>query len=184
MSSVKKVCICSFCAAMCYVLPIAFHTLALGRAFSPMHIPVLLCGLICGWPYGALCGIVGPVISSLTGMPPAVQLVHMVPELCAYGFFAGLLMQKVRTGRLLADVYLSLLPAMLLGRIVGGLAQALFYLASAQSWSAALWVSAYFVQTLPGAVLHLFLVPVLVLVLIKARLIPERYPGQGRMQSA
>ena len=50
MSSVKKICICAFCVAMCYVLPQAFHLLMLGTAFSPMHLPVLLCGLICGWP--------------------------------------------------------------------------------------------------------------------------------------
>ena len=48
MSSVKKICLCAICVAMCYVLPIAFHAVGLGKVFSPIHIPVLLCGLICG----------------------------------------------------------------------------------------------------------------------------------------
>lgn len=67
MSTVKKICICSFCAAMCYVLPLIFHALALGWTFSPMHLPVLLCGLLCGWSYGAVCGVAGPLLSSLLG---------------------------------------------------------------------------------------------------------------------
>ena len=180
MSSVKKACISSFCIALCYVLPLAFHALAIGSVFSPMHLPVLLCGLICGWPYGAFCGIAGPVISSLlSGMPSTVQLVYMVPELCAYGLFSGLLFRQVRTGHVTADLYLALIPAMVLGRVVGGGARALFYLSTAQTYSVALWAGAYVVETMPGAVLQLVALPALVLVLMKAHLIPTRYPGTG-----
>ena len=28
----------------------------IGNMLLPMHLPVLLCGLVCGWPYGAFCG--------------------------------------------------------------------------------------------------------------------------------
>ena len=178
MSTIKKICICSFCVALCYVLPVAFHALALGQAFSPMHLPVLLCGLVCGWPYGAFCGIAGPVLSSFSGMPPAAQLIHMVPELCAYGLFTGLLMKYIRTGKTLPDLYISLIAAMVLGRVVGGAAQALFYLSSAGSYSSALWAGAYFVQTLPGAILQIAVIPPLVLILTRARLIPARYPKE------
>lgn len=180
MSSVKKACICSFCAALCYVLPVAFHAMGLGMVFSPMHLPVLLCGLLCGWPYGAFCGIAGPVISCvLSGMPSPTQLVYMAPELCAYGLAAGLGMGLIRTGKTGIDLYLSLLPAMLLGRVVGGVAQALFYLSTARSYSAALWVSSYVVGTLPGAVFQLIVLPALTLGLTRARLIPARYPKEG-----
>lgn len=177
MSSVKKVCICSVCTALCYVLPLAFHALGLGFVFSPMHLPVLLCGLLCGWPYGAFCGVAGPVLSSvLSTMPSPAQLVHMVPELCVYGLAAGIGMKLIRTGKTVPDIYLSLLPAMLLGRMVGGAVQAVFYFSTARSYSAALWVSSYVVGTLPGAVLQLLVLPALVLVLTRARLIPARYP--------
>ena len=85
MSSIKKICLCAICTALCYVLPLAFHPLVMGTALSPMHIPVLLCGLLCGWPYGAFCGVVGPLLSSLlSGMPPAAMLLYMIPELCVY----------------------------------------------------------------------------------------------------
>ncbi len=180
MSSVKKACICSFCAALCYVLPLAFHAMALGVVFSPMHLPVLLCGLLCGWPYGAFCGIAGPVISCvLSWMPSPVQLVYMVPELCVYGLAAGIGMRLIRTGKTVMDIYLSLLSAMILGRVVGGAAQAVFYFSTARSYSAALWVSSYVVGTLPGAVLQLVVLPALVLGLTRARLIPARYPKEG-----
>lgn len=180
MSSVKRACICSFCAAMCYVLPIAFHAVGLGGVFCPMHLPVLLCGLLCSWPYGAFCGLAGPVISCvLSGMPSPAQLAYMAPELVVYGLAAGVGMRLIRTGKTAMDIYLSLLPAMLLGRVAGGAAQAIFYLAAARSYSMALWASAYVVATLPGAALQLIVLPALVWALTRARLIPARYPKEG-----
>lgn len=179
MSSVKKVCVCSICTALCYVLPLAFHAFGLGSVFSPMHLPVLLCGLLCGWSYGLLCGLVGPVLSSvLSGMPPAAMLIHMIPELCVYGLVTGLGMKWIHTGKLSADLYLSLVPAMILGRVAGGVARSLVFLSGAQSYSISLWASAYFVETLPGTILQLIALPVLVFALSKARLIPERYPEE------
>jgi hypothetical protein len=179
MSSVKKACIASICTALCYVLPLAFHALGVGSAFSPMHIPVLLCGLICGWSYGAFCGIAGPVISSLlSGMPSTIQLIYMVPELLTYGLVSGLLMKVIRTRHTYADMYLSLIPAMILGRIVGGIAQAVFYISTAREYSVAIWASAYFIGSIPAIILHLVILPSMVMLLMKAHLIPARY-GKG-----
>ena len=185
MSQVKKICICAVCTALCYVLPVAFHALALGTALSPMHLPVLLCGLICGWPYGAFCGVVGPILSSLlSNMPPVPMLASMIPELCAYGLFSGLLLEFIRTGRTAADLYLALIPAMVLGRVVGGAAQAVFYLSSARAYSIAIWATSYIVGTLPAIVLQLILLPALVLVLARAGLIPVRYPASAARELA
>lgn len=180
--SVKNTCICAICIALCCVLPIAFHAFGLGYTFSPMHIPVLLCGLVCGGVYGLICGIVGPVLSCLiTGMPGAVQLINMVPELAVYGLVAGLGMKLIRTGHLQADLYISLVAAMLLGRVVGGIAQALFYLGSGESFGIAAWATAYFVNTLPGIICHLIVVPILVNVLMQAKAVPKRYAsGAGK----
>ena len=176
MSSVRKMCICAICTAMCYVLPQAFHVLPLGVALSPMHLPVLLCGLVCGWPYGLFCGLIGPVLSHLlSGMPPMTVLISMVPELGVYGLAAGLGMKLIHTGKTVPDIYLSLLPALVLGRIAGGAVQALLYLSKAESYTIAIWVSSYVVGTLPAIVLQLILLPVLVKVLTGARLIPARY---------
>ena len=80
MSSVKKITLCAINIALCVVLPSAFHVFGpVSSVLSPMHIPVLLCGLVCGWPYGAFCGVAGPLLSFvITGMPGAAYLVHMV----------------------------------------------------------------------------------------------------------
>lgn len=179
LSATKRICITAVCIALCCVLPMAFHGLGLGSVFSPMHIPVLLCGLTCGGVSGLVCGALGPVLSSvLSGMPKTVGLISMVPELAVYGLAAGLLMGWVRTGKLFGDLYISLTAAMLLGRLVGGAASALFYMGGGRSYSVYLWVSGYFVQALPGIVCHLVMVPLLVMALMKARIIPVRYPKQ------
>ncbi len=176
MSKMKRLTLAAICVAMCYVLPIAFHAFGAGSVLSPMHIPVLLCGLLCGGGYGALCGLLGPVLSSvLSGMPPITMLVRMVPELMAYGLTAGLCMGWIRTKKPLADVYISLAVAMVAGRIVGGIATAIFYSVTSGVYSIALWAASYFVEAVPGIVAHLILVPVLMLALWRARLIPARY---------
>lgn len=176
MSSAKNICITAVCVALCCVLPTLFHSVGLGTAFSPIHIPVLLCGTVCGGSYGLLCGLAGPLLSSLiTGMPGAAMLPSMVPELMAYGLISGLLMRFVRTGKLTADLYIALGTAMVLGRVVGGIAKALFFMGSGQAFTLAVWATSYFVSTLPGIICHLILIPLLVIMLMKARVIPKRY---------
>ncbi len=185
MSSVKKMTICAICVALCAVLPPVFHMLALGSVLSPMHIPVLLCGLVCGWPYGLFCGVAGPLVAHLVnGQPGAAMLVSMIPELMAYGLACGLLMKLIRTGNSYADIYCSLAPAMLLGRVVGGVARALFLMGDGESYTLAMWAGAYLVQAIPGIILHLVLVPALVLALTKARLVPARYTRQAMEEGA
>ena len=176
MSAVKKSIITAVCIALCVVLPQAFHAVPnAGAIYLPMHIPVLLCGLICGWSYGLLCGLAGPALSALlTGMPPAAVLPGMMVECGVYGLAAGLLMQLVRTKRLYADLYISLVAAMLLGRVVSGAAKALIF--SAGSYSMASWVAGSFATALPGIVIQLALLPSIVYALMRARLIPQRYP--------
>lgn len=176
MSFVKKISICAMCIALCYVLPIAFHAVGLGSILSPMHIPVLLCGLLCGGGYGFVCGLLGTLLSSLlSGMPPAMMLPRMLPELCVYGLIGGLGMRFVRVGHVAGDVYISLAAAMVIGRVVGGIATAIFYAATTGVYSISLWATSYFVESLPGIIAHLIVVPVLVFTLVKAKLVPARY---------
>ena len=175
MSKIKALCIAAVCIALCYVLPLALHGVVLGSVLSPMHIPVLLCGLACGGGYGALCGLLGPVLSHvLSGMPPMPMLVRMIPELMTYGLAAGLLMRHLRTGKPALDLYASLVAAMVLGRIVGGIATAVFFAVTAGTYSVSLWISGYFVEALPGIAAHLILVPVLYAALRKAGVLQKK----------
>lgn len=185
MSSVKKLTICGVCIALCAVLPPVFHMVGLGSVLSPMHIPVLLCGLVCGWACGAFCGLAGPLVAHLiNGAPPAAMLVHMVPELMVYGLVCGLLIKLVRTGNSYADLYCALVPAMLAGRVAGGVVRTLFLMGGGESYTLAMWAAAYLVQAIPGIILHLVLVPALVVMLTRAGLIPARYPRRGMGEGA
>ena len=175
MSPVKQITVCAACVALCYVLPVALHPFGLGQVLSPMHLPVLLCGLVCGGFYGAVCGLVGPILSSvLSGMPPASALVSMLPELMVYGLVSGLAMKLIHTKKSVADVYIALTAAMVLGRVAGGIAKALFY-TGGSGFSLSLWVSSYFVATLPGIAVQLVLIPLLFFTLTRARVIPARF---------
>ena len=181
MSQVKKSIITAACIALCVVLPMAFHALgpAGGHALLPMHIPVLLCGLICGWAFGLLAGIAGPLLSSLfTGMPGPAMLPSMMVELAAYGLAAGLLMYFIRTKKCYIDLYISLIAAMILGRALAGLTRAFIFTNAEEPFTIALWIAGYFVNSLPGIILQLMMIPSIVIALETERLIPRRYPKQ------
>ncbi len=175
--SVKNLVFCAVCAALCIVLPMAFHSIPnAGSVILPMHIPVLLCGLACGWPYGFVCGLLGPLLSSLlTGMPPAPVLPGMMVECAVYGLVSGGLMGLVRTRRTVADLYISMGCAMVLGRVAAGLAQAWVFSPGAAPFA---WVTTSLVTGIPGIAIQLVLMPVLVLALMRAKLLPTRYPKE------
>lgn len=181
MTSVKKSIICAMCIALCYILPLFFHGIQnAGSIFCPMHIPVFICGLICGWQYGLLCGIAGPAISSaLTGMPPVAHLPDMIVELALYGLISGLLMRVVRTRSTYADMYISMVCAMVIGRIGAGIVRALIF--TQGSYSMAMWVSGYIVTAWPGILIQFVFIPSIIFALMKAQLIPLRYEDRKRI---
>ena len=174
-SPVKKLVFTAACAALCVVLPMAFHSIPnAGTVFLPMHIPVLLCGLVCGWPYGLVTGLLGPLLSSIiTGMPPAAMLPSMMVECGVYGLVTGLMMRFIRTKNGLADLYISMVLAMILGRTVAGLAKAIIFTPGTAPFA---WVTTSLVAGIPGIVIQLILMPLVILALTRARLIPTRYP--------
>lgn len=140
-----------------------------------MHIPVLLAGLICGPFFGLVVGIVGPLFSSLiTSMPPVGVLPIMMIELATYGLVSGLIIKLVRTRRLSLDLYISLILAMLAGRIAAGIAQVFYFFDGV--YLIGMWVASYFTTSVPGLVVQLLLIPALVIALERERVIPIRYP--------
>lgn len=170
MKNTRKLVLAALCVALGLVLPMVFHMIPnAGSILLPMHIPVLLCGFICGWPFGLACGIVTPLLSNLfTGMPPMAVLPGMVCELAVYGLVSGLLYARLNTGKRALNLYLALVPAMLAGRVVAGVLNALLF--SAGKYTLQAWLAASFVTALPGIVVQLLVIPLLVAVLQKARL--------------
>ena len=154
--------------ALGLVLPMAFHGVTnAGSIFAPMHIPVLVCGMLLGPVCGGICGLLTPILSSvLTGMPPAPVLPAMAVELTVYGLMTGLLMRTLKMEDSLVKNYVVLILAMLCGRIIAGLVRALIL--NAGSYSMAAWVTAYFVTGLPGIGIQLVLIPAIVRALQKS----------------
>ena len=164
------------------VLPfITANIQAVAKTISPLHIPALICGLCCGWKWGLGLGIVLPLLRSMVfGLPafPANAL-PMAFELAVYGVVTGLLypaLIKNKKRSHLKAIYLSMVPAMILGRFAGGAAKALFMelgvIGSSSPYTFAAFFSAYFVSTAVGAVIHLILVPAAVLAVERSGLSP------------
>ncbi len=174
LSYVQKIVYTAMCTALCVVLPMAFHTVAdAGQVFLPMHIPVLLCGLMCGWPFGFICGLLGPALSCMiTSMPPIAMLPSMMVECAAYGCVTGLMMCWVHTKNPTLDLYVSMLTAMAAGRILSGLAKSLIFSPGTAPFA---WVTTSLVAGIPGIAIQLVLIPLVVYALTRARLLPRRY---------
>ncbi len=173
-SSLRKLLYAAVCLALCLVLPFLTGQLqSLGNALCPMHLPVLLAGFVCGPVWAAALGFLAPLLRfALFGAPPIYPIgAAMALELCTYGLVAGLLYKHLPQNT--KSIYISLLSAMLAGRLVWGAARALMSGVSEAAFSwAAFWAGA-FAEAIPGIVLQIVLLPLLVLALKKAGLTAE-----------
>lgn len=121
--SIKNLTLAAMFLALGLVLPFLTGQIPqIGSKLLPMHIPVFLCGLICGWKYGGLVGFILPLLrSAIFGMPvffPAATA--MAFELMTYGALAGLL-YSISRWQCVRALYRCLISAMLAGRIVWGI---------------------------------------------------------------
>ena len=140
------------------LLPMIFHAAgASGSIFLPMHIPVLIAGLLLGPAVGTLVGLLTPVCSTLlTGMPPLFpSLPIMLPELAVYGGFAGILRRRF-------GLIPALIGAMLLGRLAAGVMVWLLAQFVALPWTPVVYLAAMVTKGIPGMIIQLLFVPLLV----------------------
>ena len=161
--------------AIALVLPfITGQIPEIGAMLSPMHIPVLLCGFVCGWPWGLAVGLIAPMLRSvLFGMPTMYPTaIAMTFELAVYGALTGILYRLLP--RKTWSVYAALILAMIGGRLVWGSAQYVLLLARGTAFTPELFLAGAVINAIPGIILHIVLIPVLVIVLEKAKLTLNR----------
>lgn len=172
MTKTRKMISTALCAALCVVLPVAFHTIPnAGSIFLPMHIPVLLCGLICGWRYGALVGFALPLVRSLwLGMPPFFTAIAMAFELAAYGGIVGALYARSRW-KCLVSLYRCLLAAMVGGRLVWGAARLFLTGVTGDAFTWQLFLSGALFTAVPGILLQLAVIPAIMVALDRTGLV-------------
>ena len=154
----------------------------IGKTLNLMHIPVLLCGFLCGWPWGLAVGCVAPLLSCLVnGMPKLYpDAVVMALELAAYGGIAGLLYQMLPRKKW--SIYAALIIVMIAGRIVYGIVY--FFLlklglvAVDEALLVFVWVRTI-VKPYLGIILQIILIPVLVMALERAGLVLNKRRKAG-----
>ena len=166
---IRKLVLSAMFMAIGLVLPfITGQIQQIGNMLLPMHIPVLFCGLICGWQYGAVVGFVLPLLRYvLFGMPPIFPTgVSMSFELAVYGAVIGLIMQQLSkrnttdSGKnYVRNLYLALIGAMLAGRIVWGLVRFILARATMQPFTMEMFMAGAFLTAIPGIIVQLILIP-------------------------
>ena len=160
-NALKKMILAAVFLALGMVLPLFTSQIKeIGDTLLPMHIPVMLCGLVCGWQYGGFIGIILPFLRSATfGMPPMYpQAVWMAVELCAYGIVIGLVYCAFKRKNIFS-IYISLITAMLVGRVVWGIAKAILLGVGGKPFTLTMFWVGGFADALPGIILQLLLIP-------------------------
>lgn len=149
----------------------------LGNMLCPMHLPVLLCGLICGWQYGAAVGFVLPLLRHvLFSAPPMPNGIAMAFELMTYGLAAGLLYSRFRRQGL-GPLYVSLIAAMLAGRLVWGAAMLVITGIGGTAFGWQMFLSGAVLTAIPGIILQLVLIPAVMAALDRIGALPFRREG-------
>lgn len=172
----KKLTLSAMFIAIGLVLPIFTGQIPqIGNMLLPMHIPVFLCGLICGWKYGAAVGFILPLMRSVIfGMPvlfPAAG--SMAFELATYGLVAGLL-YGISKWQCIRALYRSIIIAMAAGRAVWGVVQLIFLGISGGSFTWQIFMASAFFNAIPGIIIQLILLPAVMLALHRTGLVPFR----------
>lgn len=171
-NKILKMILAALFLALAYVMPFLTGQIPeIGSMLCPLHIPVLLCGFICGWHWGLVIGFIAPLFRSLTlGMPPFFPTaVCMAFELAAYGAIAGLMHKMLPRKK--PYIYISLLTAMIFGRFVWGVAMFIFVGINGGSFTFAAFVAGAFINAIPGIIIQIVLIPILVMLLDNPRVL-------------
>ena len=135
----------------------------IGDSLLPMHLPVILCGMLCGCGYGAFIGAILPFLRSLIfTMPPLYpNAVWMALELMTYGLTVGILYALLKK-RGVFGLYASLVGAMLCGRVVWGIAKAVLLGIAGKSFGISAFIAGAFLDSLLGIAIQLVVIPLVV----------------------
>ena len=172
--NVLKLTYAGLCLALCMVLPLLTGQIPqIGSKLLPMHIPVLLCGFLCGPVWGLGVGLVAPILRSLLfGMPPLFPTATaMAFELAAYGLLSGLFYRLLP--KKTSSLYVALILAMLGGRIVWGLVKWFVLGLQGNAFTWKMFLAGAVLDAVPGIILHIVLIPAVVLALEKAGFIKQ-----------
>ncbi|MFR7992669.1 MAG: ECF transporter S component [Lachnospiraceae bacterium] len=170
---IKNLTLAAMFLALGLVLPLLTGQIqVIGNMLLPMHIPVLLCGLICGWQYGGAVGFIMPLLRfAIFAMPPMPNAISMAFELATYGLVIGWLYGRSKW-KCVISLYRSMLIAMIAGRVVWGVVQAMIMGIHGSGFTMQMFMAGAFINAVPGIVLQLILIPAVMVALDRAKLVP------------
>ena len=174
--SIKKLVLSAMFLSLGLLLPfLTIQIPEIGKALLPMHIPVILCGFICGWQYGFAVGVITPLLrSAVFGMPVMYPTAFaMAFELAAYGLMCGLMYKVLPKKK--AYVYPALVISMIAGRAVYGAVMFVLSGISANiNYGFSAFLSGTVLTAVPGILLQLVLIPIIIIALESAHLVPVK----------
>jgi len=164
MNNTKKLTLSAMFLAIGQILPFVTGQIPeIGKMLCPMHLPVLLCGFICGPRYAAIIGFICPLMRSVLFNMPIMypSAIGMAFELMTYGLISGLLSEKWGN-RSYRDIYAALIIAMIAGRVIWGIAQIVLLGIKGNTFTMSAFLSGAILNAIPGIILQLILIPLLV----------------------
>lgn len=170
LKQTKKLTLAAMFFAIGLILPLFIAQIpTIGQMLLPMHIPVLLCGLIVGWEYGLAVGFFLPLVRSIFfGMPAMFpNAVSMAFELATYGFVSGVVYRRVQ--HTLPMMFATLLSAMVAGRLVWGAVRFILAGLTGSSFPFSAFLSGALLTAVPGILAQIILIPLIVNALTKAK---------------
>ena len=170
--NIQNIALSAMFLAFAFVLPFfTGHIPEIGNMLSPMHLPVMLCGFVCGGPWGLLVGFTAPLLRCfIVGAPSPLfpRAISMAFELAVYGLVSGVLYRVFPKKKIY--IYASLIIAMVAGRFVWGAVQLACVGFDADKFGfAAFWAGAV-ANAVPGIIIQIILVPLFVMAADKAAL--------------
>ena len=163
-SKLLKLCLAGLFMALAYTLPFLTGQIPMiASMLCPMHLPVLLCGFICGWPWGLAIGLIAPIFRALTlGMPVFFpNAVCMSFELAAYGIVAGVMHRFLPKKK--PFIYCSLITAMIVGRLVWGAMMYICMGICGGFFTLSAFLSGAVFKAVPGIIVQIVLIPIIVM---------------------
>lgn len=167
MKSIRKLTLAALFLALGLTLPFLTGQIReIGNKLLPMHIPILLCGLICGWKYGFIVGLITPLLRFvLFAMPMMPNALTMAFELATYGAVTGILYQVLPPRKWRS--FVCLVTAMIIGRIVWGITSTIILNLGGSSFTWQMFIGGAILNAIPGIVIQIILIPSIMFALEK-----------------
>lgn len=169
MKNINKITITAVFFALGLILPFFTGQIReIGKMLLPMHIPVILCGFICGEWYGLIIGFILPIFRSVVfGMPILYpSSIAMGFELMTYGFFVGFIYKKSKNKNIVS-IYIALIISMIIGRIIWGVVSLVLYGVIQKTFTLSFFIATTIINGFPGIILQLILIPIILKIVNK-----------------